>query len=260
MTSGMRLHLGGFRFSQGVILMFINRRKSLAGAVSVAFLPTFIAAQSDDDSGSDASDLLTQIPGLVSAYARRYVPSDAVDFVDWPLEPTEATPHYLLIMALEFESEATLIGVTEAMLNTDIAGVILGEPGPRLTDTGVADLPEGNRLFTYTDETASHTKYESLLVVAAENYAFLLVGRGGSDAIQVTINGIAADLVKQDIPESEIVVEAEGVASGGVFDIFPGMDDVEILSGLVPFFDYDVLVSDSPILPASATPAATPSH
>lgn len=231
--------------------MHLSRRTFISGVLGAAMLPTASSAQ------SESSELLGQIPGLKTAYGRRYAPSDALDWGDFPIEPTEETPHYMLIMALTFESEMMLRGVMNSMLNASIAGTILGRPGADLTETSLPTLPEGNVLYFGEDESEGHP-YASLLVVPVGNVAYLINSEGDNPALQATANAVGEFLSEAEPGDTPVTVEEEGVATGGPFDAMPGGEDLELLNGLVPLFDYDLLVSDSPILPTGATPEASP--
>lgn len=231
--------------------MNLSRRTFITGVVGSVTLPGIVTAQ-------DAStDLLQQIPGLQTAYARRYAPADDLDWGDFPIEPGEETPHYMLIMALTFDSEMMLRGVLSSMLNASIAGMLMDRADSDLTETSLPTLPNGNVLFFSEDESANHS-YASLLVVPVGEIAYIINSDGDSDAIQETVNTIGEFLAESEPGDSPVTVENEGVASGGPFDAMYGTEDLELLNGLVPLYDYDLLVSESPILPADATPDASP--
>lgn len=230
--------------------MYLSRRTFISGVFGAAVLPTLTFAQ------TDSSELLHQIPGLESAYARRYAPADDLSWGDFPIEPNEKTPHYMLVMALTFESELMLRGVMGTMLNASIASLLLGRPEDTIVETHLHTLPEGNVLYFSEDKTEDHA-YASLLVVPVGNVAYLVNSEGVDAALQVTSNAVGEFIADAEPSDAPVTVEAEGVAVGGPFDVMPGTDDLELLNGLVPLFDYDLLVSESPILPDGATPEAS---
>lgn len=236
---------------QDAKVMNLSRRTFISGVFGAAMVPTLVAAQ------TESKELLAQIPGLESAYGRRYAPADDLSWGDFPIEPNEETPHYMLIMALTFQNAMMLRGVMGSMLNASIVGTILGRPGADLTETSIPTLPEGNILFFGEDENEGHP-YASLLVLPMGDVAYLINTEGDAAAIQTTANAVAEFLADTDAGSAPVRVVAEGVAEGGPFDAMPGNDDLELLNGLVPLFDYDLLVSDSPILPMDATPEASP--
>ncbi len=231
--------------------MYLSRRTFITGVFGAALLPTITSAQ------TDSNELLHQIPGLETAYARRYAPADDLNWGDFPIEPNEETPHYMLVMALTFESELMLRGVMGSMLNASIASMLLGRSEATIVETHLHTLPEGNILYFSEDKTEGHP-YASLLVVPVGNVAYLINSEGDDAALQVTSNAVGEFIAEADPSEAPVTVEAEGVAVGGPFDVMPGTEDLEMLNGLVPLFDYDLLVSDSPILPPDATPEASP--
>lgn len=231
--------------------MYLSRRSFVAGVVAASLLPISGVAQ------PNTQQLLGQVPGLESAYGRRYVPSDSLSWGEFPIEPNEETPQYLLIMALTFESEAMLTAVTNSMLNASIAGMILGRNENDLQLISHPELSDGNSLFFGEDDSLSHP-YASLLVLPAGDVAYLISTEGESAAVQSTANAIATHLAETEPSGVPVEILDRGVAVGGPFDVFPGLDDLELLNGLVPLFDYDLLVSDQPIENGNATPEASP--
>lgn len=235
--------------------MHLTRRTFVSGAVATAVLPLPLAAQSDSEEVA-SSELLKQIPGLKTAYARRYDRADShahIEIGDAEIEVSEETPNHLVINALDFDSAAQLTGILGMMLNTDTAGLLISDQDIELTEEPAGDFPRGSTFF-YGE--AEDGEYKSLLVIPVDNIGFAITARGDSDAVQVTADAIGAFLVEQEPSVTPVVVVSEGVAEGGVFDVFPGLDELDVLNGLIPMYDYDLLVSESPILPANAT--ATP--
>lgn len=238
----------------------ITRRNFAAGVAALAVstaMPAITLGQEEDDR-EESSEMLAQIPGLRSAYARRYNPVDDLQHIqidDADIEVTEETPDHLVVIALEFGSATELTSVLGMMLNADTAGLILGDSGIELTEEPVGDLPRGSMLY-YGNEADG--EYRSLLVIPVDNIGYAITTRGATDAVQVTSDAIGAFLVEQEPSDTSVVVADEGVAEGGVFETFPGVDDLEMLNGLIPMYDYDLLVSESPILPTDATPGASP--
>lgn len=235
-------------------MIHINRRNFLASIAVTACVP-FVSTHAQDTEDAEGADLLRQIPGLKSAYGRRYIPADQSHLEEYPIEPTEQTPGYLLIMALEFESRATLRGVMGTMLNASIAEFIIGRPADSLTEATNPNLAEGNVLFFSEDDTEHHP-FASLLAMPVDRTGYIISTRGEAAAVQTTTNAIAEFLMDSSPSDEPVYVLAKGVAVGGIFDALPDEDDLELLNGLVPMFDYDLLVSESPILPADATPEA----
>lgn len=232
-------------------MMLINRRMFVAGAAAATLLPVVPALAQDDE--IDGMELLHQIPGLKSAWGRRYTPADGIHEQHSPIEPNEQTPDYLLVMALVFESRATLFGVMNTMLNASIASMIIGRPAESLTEATNPKLADGNILY-FNEDPAENHPYVSMLAMQVDNVAYIISTRGESAQVQVTVNALAEHLMEAEVSDEPVTVVAEGVAEGGVFEAMPGLDDLELLNGLVPMFDYDLLESESPILPAGATP------
>lgn len=238
----------------------ITRRTFATGmaALSLSVVPTVSFGQDDYDE-AESSELLAQVPGLQSAYARRYNPADDMAHIHIDMDvmdATDETPDHLVVMALEFGSAAELTGVLGMMLNTNTAGLILNDTHITLTEEPVGEFPRGSTLYYGSDP--DHESYKSLLVIPVDNIAYAISTRGVTEAVQVTADAIGAHLVAQEPTDSPVVVVSEGLAEGGPFEVFPGEDDLELLNGLIPMFDYDLLVSEFPILPPDATPDASP--
>lgn len=229
-----------------------SRRTFIVAPVAMAAAPFLAPARQ-----LDPNTILQNLPGLETAYGRRYNPVDGAIVEDWPVDANEATPNYCLVMALTFVSEDAANTVIQDMLSPMTAGIILGRSAGTLEQSSVDSLPEGNVLFAGEDPE-EHQLYASLLMVPMAERIWLVQVDGESAAIQATANAIAGYIADAEPVDSDVTVEIEGFAQGGPFDSMPDVDEAELLNGLYPFFDYDLLVSDSPILPDTATAVASP--
>lgn len=231
-------------------------RRTLIGTTFIAALGLTRAGAQDEQ--EDAGQLLQMVPGITSAYARKYLPEGSVPSATPAAAITAATPDYLLAMMITFESETTAQGVIAQMLNTEIAGMIMQRSAAGLELTSNTDLPVGNRLFfgEFTDE--AHP-YASLLMIPLGELVVLMNATGESADIQPTVDAIAAYIAEQERGSVPVTVVHRGLATGDVFDMLPDMDQRDLLGGLRPSYDYDLLVSEMPIEPADgATPEGTP--
>lgn len=237
--------------------MGLNRRMFVAASVLGAAGLTRVSAQDEQE---DAGELLQMVPGITSAYARKYVPAGTMISHATPeTEATEATPDYLLAMMITFTSAESARGVVREMLTTAIAATIMQRDLSTVYQVTDPAVMTDRSFFVSEDDTESHP-YASLLVIPMDDLVVLLNANGMSEAIQPTIDGIADFIVEQPQDDSPIVVENRGVASGGVFEMLPFLEDADVLGGLEHAWDYDLLVSDSPIEPGTATPEASPDH
>ncbi len=233
----------------------ISRRSLLGVAATALILPQKVAGQP-----ADAGEILQNLPGLKTAYARRYAPADegaAMLSGDWPVKPTARTPEYLLVMVLTFSNALVVRGLASTMLSPDVAATVLGRSSDGLVQQSNPALPEGNLLFAGKDANES-SPYASLLVLPIGANVYLVQAEGDTDAVQPTADAIAGYIADSPPADGEVIVVIEGVATGGPFAVLPDAEDAELLNGLYPFADYDLLVSDSPILPTGAIPGATP--
>ena len=103
-------------------------------------------------------------------------------------------------------------------------------------------------LFSTIDESEDHP-YASLLMMPIGNVGYLFTAQGDIPEIQERVYAIAQHIAEAEPSEEPVTVHVRGSATGGPFDAMPGRDDTDVLAGLVPLYDYDLLVSDSPILP-----------
>ena len=233
----------------------ISRRSILGLTGAFMFIPHGVYGQR-----ADAGEILQNLPGLETAYARRYAPADegaAMLSGDWPVGPTESTPSYLLVMMLTFSNAIVVQGLVSTMLSPDVAATVMGRSSEGLIQRTNQALPENTVLFAGIDAD-EHNPYGSLLVLPLGANVYLVQAEGETDAVQATANAIAEFIADSPPAEGEVTVVRKGVAIGGPFAVVPNAEDAELLNGLYPFADYDLLVSDSPILPSDATPEATP--
>lgn len=237
--------------------MYLNRRTFVTASVLSAVGLTRVRAQEEQE---DAGQLLQMVPGITSAYARKYLPVGSMLPQSTPqVAVTEATPDYLLAMMITFESADTAQTVMHQMLNAEIAAMIMERHAETVTQaTDPVELTD--RSLFVSDDPEEHHPYASLTVIPMDDLVVLLNTNGMSDAIQPTIDNVANFIAEQPRDDSPIVVENPGIARGGVFEMLPFVDDAEVLGGLEVAWDYDLLVSESPIEPGSASPEASPEH
>ena len=70
-----------------------------------------------------------------------------------------------------------------------------------------------------------------------------------------TMLALGEFMVEAEPGSGEVDLTGGGQSSGGTWDTLPTAADSEILGGLVPVYDYDLLVSNQPIEP-EASPAS----
>jgi hypothetical protein len=191
-----------------------------------------VAAQPSPD------QVLSQLDGLETAYARRY---DGAQNYDFNLGPTpvvtDATPDRLIAMVLEFGTDEQVSDAFDNVLNGLVVGAILGEIGMDLDRSDVDGL--GDRASLFVGQTDEHA---ALLAVQDGNFGIIIHAYGEDEAIHETMMEVARFIVDAEPGTSPIVGDDFG-ASGGTFDMMPGPDDTEVLNGLVPMYEYDLLLN-----------------
>jgi hypothetical protein len=203
----------------------------------------------------DADDLLGLLNGLESAYARKYIPVADIDFAT----PTPAeTPSVVLTTVLTFEDEASATSAFAGILNTLTAGIILGEPGADLEATDVNGLGDEARRFVGIEGGGDEEHVRGLLAVRDGNLGFLIQAHGSPTSVERALAGFGVFMVAAEPGSGPVMVHDLG-ATGGPFDLMPDNDDKEVLGGLFPVYDYDLLANggEAPI-EEIATPSASP--
>jgi|GEM_PF-5182860 len=195
-------------------------------------------------------DMLSQLDGLQSAYSRKYVSSDhRLGFPtpvpanpSTPVTPDQFTPDIMLVTVLEFETADQVTQNFGSVMNGFTAKLILGESDIDLEETGINDL--GDRAIVYTGETGTPEDPEQamLLVVQDGNLGFLISAWGPDASMAVTLTQVAAFMVEAGPGSDPVTVDGMS-AQGGTFDIMPDATDSEILHGLIPLYDYDLLLN-----------------
>lgn len=218
---------------------------------SLLFAPAMAAQDESDEAGT--SDLLQSIPGLENAWAKRYDNPGILGHVAEDAEPADVSIRILSVTILEFESESAAEFAFTLALSEDTAGMILGVDDENLTSTEEVDIGDQATLFVVEDGDDTLT----LLGIRDGNLGFLIMASGeGEDPATVSAE-IGEFVVNGEPGEGEIVFEESGESHGGLFDLFPGYDDEDVLHGLIPMYEYNLLESDHPIeYPAS--PEASP--
>lgn len=209
-------------------------------------------------------DMLTRLDGLQSAYSRKYISSDerlgfptpVASGQPTPVTPDQSTPTVMLVTVLEFETADQVTQNVDSVMNGFTAKLILGEPDIDLEETEINNLGDQATLYTGEREFGDTTEQAMLLVVQDGNLGFLISAWGPDASMAITLTTVAAFMVDAEPGPANDVS-----AHGGTFAIMPDATDSDILHGLIPLYDYDLLLNggSEPIRHRDhATPAATP--
>lgn len=221
---------------------------SLGMAASTAF-----AAQHQQG----PEQMLAQLDGVQTAYARNYIAASELSLAT-PVAADLSAPSTMTVTVLEFETEAQVADAFENTMNGFVASMILGEPDLDLEESVVDDLGDRAMLYTGVEEVVDGPQQVALLAVQDGNLGILIQASGPDAAMIDTVKSVAAFMVEAEPGDTPVTVDGPW-ATGGTFDIMPTQAnaDAEVLHGLVPMWDYDLLRNggDEPINKV-ATPAS----
>jgi hypothetical protein len=213
-------------------------RRLLTLLALLALLATPALVVHDVAAQPSPEQVLSRLEGLETAYARRY---DGAQNYDFNLGPTpvvtDSTPDRLIAMVLEFGTDEQVSDAFDNVLNGLVVGAILGEIGMDLDRSEVEGL--GDRASLFVGQTDEHA---ALLAVQDGNFGIIIHAYGEDDAIHETMMDVARYIVDAEPGTAPVAVDDFG-ASGGTFDMMPGQDDREVLNGLVPMYEYDLLLN-----------------
>jgi hypothetical protein len=228
------------------------RFRATAMAIFAVFtlLTTSLAPARAQDS---PVDLLPFLDGLESAYARRYDAASMHDHGEPATPDAAATSAATRVEAtvLEFETPADALAAFTLLQDDEVVSTLAGLD-VSFADFEQVDLGGGGFLFIgppVDDEV------EGILLVLDGNLGLVVTGEGGDPSIEQTLLAFGEFMVQAEPGSGEVVLDGNAGSSGGTWDVLPTAADTDVLDGLVPMYDYDLLVSNSPIEPG-ATPAS----
>lgn len=214
--------------------MRMTRRALLGAAMATATIGMARPAAAQ----ISPEDLLLQLDGLEGAWSRKYIADRKLGFAT-PAVADDATPDTLLATVLDFATVEDATRAFATRLNGLTARLILGEPELSLEETAIDGL--GDRAAVYTGVRDHHEpEHVALMAVRDGDLGMLLSAWGADGSIVKTVEGVARFMVAAAPGDGPVEVGEFG-ASGGVFDLMPTMADAELLRGLVPMYDYDLL-------------------
>lgn len=202
-------------------------------------------------------DLLPLLDGLESANARRYVshqhlglPPEAAT----PVSDEQAAASFVEVTVLEFGTPDDVSHAFDMFVNDAMVRGILGEDEMEYTVSEPVEL--GEQASLYVVPSGAGDSYSGLLLIQDGNLGLLISAKGDTEAIQETLMAFGEFMVNAE-PGGVVVLGGHADSTGGTWDVMPAADDREVLGDLWPMYDYDLLVSNSPIeAPEDATPAA----
>ncbi len=234
----------------------ISRRALALGiGATIMLAPSVLRAQDESSTGADTSDLLDQMPGLIAAWARRYDNPDRHDHLPIQSTPVAAdvTTRQLSLTVAEFDDAANTTIAFAYGLNLETAGIILNRDPATFAEPQELDLGDQGYLFLSTDDSGM----AALIAAQRGNLACLATAWGPDDDVVGSVRAAASYMVDTTPGTDDIEFVFPADSHGGVFDLFPPRGDAALL-GLVPMYEYDLTVSESPLEhpDGGATPAS----
>lgn len=232
-----------------------SRLYRLASVLAVVFMTVLVAQPAAVAAQTDPIGILKKLPGLETAHARKYLSADMV------APPGAATPtpevQHLVVTAtaLEFNSSISLGLAERLFLNDATIREMVGEPTGTITKTDAGTVgPQAAIYLARTDIGDGNA--HALLIAQRDNLAFLIRADGPEAALKPALVRFGRFMMSARPGSGDAVEHPPAKSTGGLWDVFPGAGDTQVLGGLVPTYDYDLLgpTGDSPI--GSATPVS----
>lgn len=214
-----------------------SRRRFLGMA---ALAPLALAATPASAAQLSPEQVIARLDGLQTAYSRKYIADREFGFVT-PVVATESTPDVVTVTVLEFERANQVAAAFESTMNGMVARMILNRSDIDLEETTVDDLGEQAHLYSGIGEGSDEPEYASLLAVQDGNLGILVQAYSPDPSLEDTMMAFATYMVEAEPGTGEVTITETG-ATGGTFDIMPGAEETDILNGLVPMYDYDLLL------------------
>jgi hypothetical protein len=202
-------------------------------------------------------DLLPFLDGLETAHSRRYVNHERLGLpaeIASPVAETPSAASLVEVTVLEFGTPDDVTVAFEMFVNDELIRGILGEDEMEFSVSESVEL--GEQAFLYVGPVDDGASHSGLLLIQDGNLGLLISANGETEEIQETLLAFGTFMVEAE-PGGDIVLGNHADSTGGTWDVMPSADDRDVLGGLWPMYDYDLLVSNHPIeVPEEATPTA----
>lgn len=188
---------------------------------------------------------VSQIDGLESAYGRIYMFD-----VDALLASPEAAEMFdpaaipligrTAVFTFEDDEAADAASGELADLTADDAF-----EGAEAEKEELNDLGDAAYQYTAEIEIEEGMTADIVLIVVQEDENILMAAIvGGEDPAGMALDW-AEYMLDAEVEEEEVQLSDDGTSSGGAFELMPGADDEEILGGMLPVADVDVMEEKS---------------
>lgn len=237
------------------------RRLLHAVAVIVSAVPVLaiglLMAQEQAAAQASPGQMIASLDGVDTAYARRYEFEDHLHgHSDDPVSDPETWDRGMTsasITILSFDSDASAEQAWKLTNGSLVAGTIIHEEPTDLVLTEIPGMGDSAAMYLLPDEATADddTDATGILFVREGTTGFIIEGEGDSTnaALGERLQEFATFILDHPSSDDPVTVLHEGNAEGGDFERMPNVDSPETLRGLVPLYDYDLLVSEEPIAP-----------
>lgn len=193
--------------------------------------------------GQDASSVEEELPGIESAYSRLFMPDfdamfAALETPGADIEFDENGVVMVMTIVFTFDSEDNAANA----MNTLQEGFVETSEEAEIEETEIDDLGDRALMFSgVVDETDDPLTTISLFVQDGEHVYVVTLGGGELEAGKQQSQDIAQFMVDAEISTDEVTLDAEGGSTGGAFDLMPTAEDTDLVGGLAPTSDSNML-------------------
>jgi hypothetical protein len=194
-------------------------------------------------SGQEASSMEEELPGLESAYSRLFMPDfdamfAALETPGADVEFDEDGVIMVMTMVFTFDSEDNAANAMDTLHE----GFFETGEEAETEETEVEDLGDQALMFSaVVEESGEPLTTISLFVQEGEHLYMVTVGGGELEAGKQQTQDIGQFMVDAEITTDEVTFNEDGTSTGGVFDLMPTADDTELVGGLAPSSDMDMM-------------------
>lgn len=207
----------------------------------VSFLMTMAFASSAAAQGDMTPLNLSEMDGVESGYARMYM-IDIEAAMDDPSGGEVATPEnasfYGIVIVVDFDGEDSAEAGFETFSDEFSSAFFTGDEPE---STGIDDLGDNAVEMTgEVDVDASGSAPTGLVMVQDGETVYVSVIMGGPKTSELAM-GVAEYMLDGEPGNGEVILTQDGTSTGGAFDLMPTADDADVVDGLVPFMDIDLV-------------------
>jgi hypothetical protein len=194
----------------------------------------------------DTSKLEQELQGVQAGYMRMYMVDPDATPVSEVVEHGDTT-HTVMVMAYRFDSPDSAASALETYATDGMKQFFDG-------DTEREDIPDlGDQAVQVSGTTQVGDEDDPTVVVLVQEGTdvYMVLAMNGDDTLAEQVVEMATTIVDEDVPDNEIELDPNGGSTGRIFDVFAAAEDHELVAGLVPVMDMDLMVGREQATPAS---------